>query len=303
MLRARLEAMEAAASQVRPAPRRRSRRFRNSSRRSQRRVAGYRCLNNRRRPPRPNRSTPARRRPDEPRPPIADGRRPLPGRSRRPGPGFEERIGTQWVVWIGGLRWRSAASSWCAIRSRRACSGPACAIVLGGALALALLAAGEWTRRKESISAIDGAADRQHSRASSPPPARPSPMPTVYAAYALYGFLAPATAFILLGLVALAHARRGAAAWAGARRSRRRRRLRDAAPGLLEAAGLLGAVHLSCRRHRGRASRWRASGCGAGSRSPPSSSRCCGPSRACECGPSMLGPHAFHVVADLCSRR
>ena len=48
------------------------------------------------------------------------------------------------------------------------------------------------------------------------------------------------------------HARRGAAARAGARRSRRRRRLRDARPGLVRQAGLLGALHLSRDRHRGR---------------------------------------------------
>src|SRR6202007_880426 len=59
-----------------------------------------------------------------------------------------------------------------------------------------------WTRRKESISAI------------SPLPIANIPailtaagtavaFATVYAAYALYAFIAPATAFILLGLVAL----------------------------------------------------------------------------------------------------
>ena len=47
------------------------------------------------------------------------------------------------------------------------------------------------------------------------------------------------------------HARRGAAARAGARRSRRRRRLRHAGPGLVRQAGLLGALHLSRDRHRG----------------------------------------------------
>ena len=48
------------------------------------------------------------------------------------------------------------------------------------------------------------------------------------------------------------HACRGTAARAGARRARRRRRLRDAGPGLVRQAGLLGALHLSRDRHRGR---------------------------------------------------
>ena len=48
------------------------------------------------------------------------------------------------------------------------------------------------------------------------------------------------------------HACRGAAARAGARRPRRRRRLCDACPGLVRQTGLLGALHLSRDRHRGR---------------------------------------------------
>ena len=47
------------------------------------------------------------------------------------------------------------------------------------------------------------------------------------------------------------HARRSTAAWTRARRPRRGRRLRHAAAGLLRAAGLLGALHLSRYRHRG----------------------------------------------------
>ena len=49
----------------------------------------------------------------------------------------------------------------------------------------------------------------------------------------------------------------------------------------------------SPRRHSG----WRASGCGAGSRSPPSCSRCCGRSPACNAARRWSAPHAFHVIA------
>jgi uncharacterized membrane protein len=80
--------------------------------------------------------------------------------------------------------------------------GPGVRVLLGGLFALALLAAGEWTRRKESLGAIE------------PLPIANIPavltaagtavaFATVYAAYALYDFLVPATAFILLGMVAL----------------------------------------------------------------------------------------------------
>ena len=75
-------------------------------------------------------------------------------------------------------------------------------IFCGGLFALALLAAGEWTRRKESISDIV-ALPIANIPAILTAAGTAVAFATVYAAYALYGFLAPATAFVLLGLVAL----------------------------------------------------------------------------------------------------
>ena len=129
--------------------------------------------------------------------------------------------------------------------------GPGVRTMLGGLFALALLLAGEWTRRKESISTIE-ALPIANIPAILTAAGTAVAFATVYAAYALYGFLVPATAFILLGTGGAGHACRGAAARAGARRSRRRRRLRDAGPGLVRQAGLLGALHLSRDRHRSR---------------------------------------------------
>jgi uncharacterized membrane protein len=117
-------------------------------------------------------------------------------------PGFEERIGTRWVVWVGGLTLALGGFFMVRYSIDAGLLGPGVRTLLGAAFALALLAAGEWTRRKESISTI------------SPLPIANIPailtaagtavaFATVYAAYALYDFLAPATAFILLGLVAL----------------------------------------------------------------------------------------------------
>ncbi len=67
---------------------------------------------------------------------------------------------------------------------------------------MALLAAGEWTRRKESISDIV-ALPIANIPAILTAAGTAVAFATVYAAYALYGFLAPAIAFVLLGLVAL----------------------------------------------------------------------------------------------------
>src|SRR6185369_8624880 len=61
---------------------------------------------------------------------------------------------------------------------------------------------GEVTRRKESVSAI-AALPIANIPAILTAAGTAMAFATVYAAYALYGFLAPASAFILLGLVAL----------------------------------------------------------------------------------------------------
>ncbi len=75
---------------------------------------------------------------------------------------------------------------------------------------------------------------------------------TVYAAYALYGFLVPATAFVLLGMVAmgtLAAALLHGPALAGLGVVGA---FVTPGPGLVRQAGLLGALHLSRDRHRSR---------------------------------------------------
>jgi uncharacterized membrane protein len=131
-------------------------------------------------------------------PPIPD----IPAPAPQPGPGFEERIGTRWVVWVGGLTLALGGFFLVRYSIEQGLLGPGVRVLLGGLFALALLAAGEWTRRKESLGAIE------------PLPIANIPailtaagtavaFATVYAAYALYDFLVPATAFILLGMVAL----------------------------------------------------------------------------------------------------
>ena len=123
---------------------------------------------------------------------------PLP----QPGPGIEERIGTRWVVWVGGLTLALGGFFMLRYSIEAGLLGPGVRTLLGGAFALALLAAGEWTRRKESISTI-AALPIANIPAILTAAGTAVAFATVYAAYALYGFLVPATAFVLLGLVAL----------------------------------------------------------------------------------------------------
>ena len=117
-------------------------------------------------------------------------------------PDFEERVGTRWVVWLGGLTLALGGFFMVRYSIEAGLLGPGVRTLLGGAFALALLAAGEWTRRKENTSAIQ-ALPIANIPAILTAAGTAVAFATVYAAYALYDFLAPATAFILLGLVAL----------------------------------------------------------------------------------------------------
>jgi uncharacterized membrane protein len=117
-------------------------------------------------------------------------------------PGFEERVGTRWVVWLGGLTLALGGFFMVRYSIDAGLLGPGVRTMLGGAFAFALLAAGEWTRRKENTSAIQ-ALPIANIPAILTAAGTAVAFATVYAAYALYEFLAPATAFILLGLVAL----------------------------------------------------------------------------------------------------
>lgn len=118
------------------------------------------------------------------------------------GPGFEERLGTRWVVWVGGLTLALGGVFLVKYSIEAGLLGPGVRVLLGGLFALALLAVGEFARRKESLSSI------------APLPIANIPailtaagtavaFATVYASYALYGFLSPPVAFVLLGAVAL----------------------------------------------------------------------------------------------------
>lgn len=142
-------------------------------------------------------------------PPIAPEPMPQPEPAMAPPPplpetqpGFEERIGTRWVVWLGGLTLALGGFFMVRYSIEAGLLGPGVRTILGGLFALALLAAGEWTRRKESISQI-AALPIANIPAILTAAGTAVAFATVYAAYALYGFLVPATAFILLGLVAL----------------------------------------------------------------------------------------------------
>ncbi|MGH6769966.1 MAG: DUF2339 domain-containing protein, partial [Xanthobacteraceae bacterium] len=117
--------------------------------------------------------------------------------------GFEERLGTQWTVWVGGVALALGGFFLVRYSIEQGWFGPGMRIVLGALLALALIVAGEWARRKENLSGISGV-PAAHIPSILTAAGTAVAYADVYSAYALYNFVGPATAFVLLGIVALA---------------------------------------------------------------------------------------------------
>ena len=115
---------------------------------------------------------------------------------------LEERFGTQWVVWAGGIA--LALGGFFLVRQaiEQGWFGPAFQVLLGAVLALALIAAGAWTRRHEILTGVTGL-PKAHIPSVLTAAGTAIAYADAYAAYAVYGFIGPAVAFVLLGAVAL----------------------------------------------------------------------------------------------------
>jgi uncharacterized membrane protein len=106
------------------------------------------------------------------------------------------------VVWVGGIALALGGVFLVRYTIQQGLIGPGVRIALGALLAAALVAIGEWSRRRERLAGIPGlpAADIPSILTAA---GTVVAYATVYAAYALYEFLPPGAAFILLGIVAL----------------------------------------------------------------------------------------------------
>jgi uncharacterized membrane protein len=115
---------------------------------------------------------------------------------------LEERIGTQWVVWAGGIA--LALGGFFLVRQaiEQGWFGPRFQVLLGAAVALALIGAGAWTRRHEILTGITGL-PKAHIPSVLTAAGTSIAYADVYAAYAVYQLIGPAVAFVLLGAVAL----------------------------------------------------------------------------------------------------
>jgi len=120
-----------------------------------------------------------------------------------PAMSFEERFGTRWVVWVGGLALALGGFFLVRYSIEQDLIGPGVRVFLGGLLAAALIAAGEWTRRTERLTGLANL-PTAHIPGILTAAGTAVAYATVYAAYALYGFVDAPLAFVLLGVVALA---------------------------------------------------------------------------------------------------
>jgi len=216
----------------------------------------------------------------------------LPCRRRhRQGPGFEERIGTRWVVWIAGSRSRSRILPG-AYSIEAGLLGPGVRTILGGLFALALLwrrmdtAPAEHRRHRgapiANIPAIlTAAAPRWRLRPSTPLmrcmiSSRPPPPSFCWDWCARHAGGGPAAWPALQARVAAAFVTPVLGHPSSPTTGRSTSISRSSPPRLRAGAGA--AVALACDHHHRL--------CAALDLPVP------------DCGPPMIAPHLFHVIAD-----
>lgn len=118
-------------------------------------------------------------------------------------PGLEETVGAKWAIWVGGLALALGAVFLVRYSIEQGLLGPGARILAGLVFSAALIAVGEGTRRRGSAFSVGGF-ENANVPAILTAAGTLGAFATIYAAYQLYGFLAPATAFIALGIVAVA---------------------------------------------------------------------------------------------------
>jgi uncharacterized membrane protein len=119
------------------------------------------------------------------------------------GTGLEERLGTRWAVWVGGLSLALGGLLLVRFSIEQGIFGPGVRVSLASLFSLALIAAGEWFRRSERALGIE-TIPAAHVGSILTAAGTASAFATAYAAHALYGFIGPAAAFLLLGAIGVA---------------------------------------------------------------------------------------------------
>ncbi len=132
---------------------------------------------------------------------------PAPVAAAPPRQSLEEIIGTRWAVWLGGVVLALGGLFLVRYAIEEGFFGPTARVISGAAFAAALLAGGEWMRRRDA-----GGPATSLNLGALPPAPVPAVLTaagtlaafaTAYAAHALYDMIGPATAFVLLGAIGI----------------------------------------------------------------------------------------------------
>lgn len=121
----------------------------------------------------------------------------------QPGRSLEERLGTRWAVWVGGLALALGGILMVRYSIESGIFGPGARVFLGAVLAAVMVGGGEWLRRGQSGIVIPGL-EAAHIPSILTAAGTVTAFGTVYAAHALYSFIGPALAFLLLGAIGVA---------------------------------------------------------------------------------------------------
>ncbi|NLR95522.1 DUF2339 domain-containing protein [Rhizobium sp. P38BS-XIX] len=135
---------------------------------------------------------------------------PTPGRQYpaaqetvRPKESLESTIGARWAVWVGGIALAFGGIFMVKYSIESGLLSPGVRLVLAAVFGLLLLAAGEIIRRR-SEPVLDNAFQNAMIPGVLTAAGVVALFGSTYAAHGIYGFIGPATAFILLALISLA---------------------------------------------------------------------------------------------------
>ncbi|AMX99664.1 DUF2339 domain-containing protein [Mesorhizobium ciceri] len=115
----------------------------------------------------------------------------------------ETALGTRWAVWVGGIALALGGLFLIRYTIEAGIFGPGVRLTMAGALGLVLVAGGEFIRRTGFKMPVQGAAGAYIPAILTAAGAFIL-FGTVYAAHGIYGFIGPALAFTLLGVIGVA---------------------------------------------------------------------------------------------------
>ncbi|WP_027164909.1 DUF2339 domain-containing protein [Mesorhizobium sp. WSM3224] len=145
--------------------------------------------------------------PSEPAQPVSVAETPAAGAPAPAKPArqtdVETALGTRWAVWVGGIALALGGLFLIRYTIEAGIFGPGVRLTMAGILGLVLIAGAEFIRRTGFKVPVQGAAGAYIPAILTAAGAFIL-FGTVYAAHGIYGFIGPATAFALLGIIGVA---------------------------------------------------------------------------------------------------